>query len=261
MSDVVRRRLEQLADELGTGPRAGPGPQPVAPEAPVGAPAAPPAPRRAAGAEPGTGLLGLGWAFGREHLVAVAIIVLAGVGWAALSMAQARTLPVAVAAPTPVESPPAPTPTPTPRVVQVHVLGAVAEPGIVRLPEGARVHEAIEAAGGLTRQARPGELNLAAPVADGAQIVIGTARDPGGRVQGSAGGAAGSPGGDAAGTLDLNAATAEQLDTLPGVGPVTAASIIAWRTRHGRFSRVEELQEVDGIGPKTYAQLAPLVRV
>ena len=78
-------------------------------------------------------------------------------------------------------------------------------------------------------------------------------------MQGAAGEA--ESGGPGAGTLDLNAATAEQLDTLPGVGPVTAASIIAWRTRNERFSRIEELQEVDGIGPKTYAQLAPHVRV
>ena len=61
--------------------------------------------------------------------------------------------------------------------------------------------------------------------------------------------------------VDLNAATLAQLDTLPGVGPVTAQRIVAWRTQHGHFSRVEELQEVDGIGPKTYAQIAPHVRV
>lgn len=267
MSDVVRRRLEALADELGTGTRPGPAsprdpvptqprPQPEPRPAP-GQPreeSPPAAPRRAV-----DGVVARGWAFGREHLVAVAIIALAGVAWAMLSMTQARTLPVAVAAPTPVESLPSPTPTPTPRFLQVHVLGAVVRPGIVRVPEGARVHEALEAAGGLTRSARPGELNLAAPVADGSQIVIGTAATPGGRMQGAAGEA--ESGGPGAGTLDLNAATAEQLDTLPGVGPVTAASIIAWRTRNERFSRIEELQEVDGIGPKTYAQLAPHVRV
>ena len=182
MSDVVRRRLEALADELGgeSGPERTSPPQATAePD---------PAPRRALSA----GAVERGLAFGREHLVAVAIIALAGVAWALLSMTQARTLPVAVAAPTPVESLPAPTASPTPRAIQVHVLGAVERPGVVRVADGSRVHEAIAAAGGLTVAARPGDLNLAAPVSDGAQIVIGTTREPGGRVQGAAGEVAGS---------------------------------------------------------------------
>jgi competence protein ComEA len=81
------------------------------------------------------------------------------------------------------------------------------------------------------------------------------------RQTGAGGGATASGGGEPGGQIDLNSATASQLDTLPGVGPVTAERIIAWRTEHRRFSRVEELQEVDGIGPKTYAQIAPHVRV
>jgi competence protein ComEA len=79
---------------------------------------------------------------------------------------------------------------------------------------------------------------------------------------GGGGGGATTPGGVVSGgPIDLNSASASQLDTLPGVGPVTAERIIAWRTEHRRFSRVEELQEVAGIGPKTYAQIAPHVRV
>lgn len=191
--------------------------------------------------------------FGREHLIVVAIIALAGCLWAGVSMTQARTVPVTVASAAP-SGPAAPASTPPPQV-QVHVLGAVVSPGVVRLPQGSRVNDAIAAAGGLTDRARPGELNLAAVVADGSQLVIGTPDDPGGQVRAAGGGAAGGAA-EASGLINLNTATAEQLDTLPGVGPVTAQAIIAWRTKHGRFSQVAELQEVDGIGAKTFASLS-----
>ncbi len=204
--------------------------------------------------------------FGRQHLVVVAIIALVGCLWAGFSMTQARTLPLAVASSAAPTASVVPSASPTP-MLQVHVLGAVRAPGVVRLPQGSRVADAIAAAGGLTEQARPGELNLAALVADGSQILIGTASSPGGQVRGvgdSSGGSSGGGGGTgaaASGLINLNTATAAQLDTLPGVGPVTAEAILAWRTKHGKFSRVEELQEVDGIGTKTYAQLAPKVTV
>lgn len=204
-------------------------------------------------------------AFGRQHLVVVVIIALAGCLWAGFSMTQARTLPLAVASSAAPTASVVPSASPTP-LLQVHVLGAVKSPGVVRLPQGSRVADAIAAAGGLTEQARPGELNLAALVADGSQILIGTASSPGGQVRGAgessgSGAAGGGTGAAASGLINLNTATAAQLDTLPGVGPVTAEAILAWRAKHGRFSRVEELQEVDGIGTKTYAQLAPKVTV
>jgi competence protein ComEA len=134
------------------------------------------------------------------------------------------------------------------------------------------VQDAVDAAGGLRHEADPAELNLAQLLVDGQQVVIGTERKPTGEVRGNGGapeaGAAGSGGaGTSAGppgsgaALDLNRATAAELEDLPGVGPVTAAKIASWREQHGRFSRVEELQEVDGIGPKTYAEIAPHVRV
>ena len=144
----------------------------------------------------------------------------------------------------------------------VHVLGEVASPGVVRLPQGSRVEDAIAAAGGLTPEARPGELNLAAPVVDGGQVVIGDGRNPGGEMRaGAAPGAGGGAGGGGSGKLDLNTATADQLDGLPGVGPVTASAILAWREQHERFSRVEELLEIEGIGTKTFQRLEPLVTV
>jgi competence protein ComEA len=162
---------------------------------------------------------------------------------------------------------PVPTPSGGPSAqILVHVLGAVVRPGVVSLPAQSRVLDAIDAAGGLRRRANPGDLNLAQVLADGQQVVIGTKADPAGEVRQGGGastrrgtGSTATRGGQA--QLDLNAATEAELETLPGIGPVTAAKITAWRDEHGRFTRVEELQEIDGIGPKTFAQLAEQVRV
>ncbi|MFT3875322.1 MAG: ComEA family DNA-binding protein [Propioniciclava sp.] len=214
------------------------------------------------------------WEFGRTHAAVVGIIGLVAVLAATWTLTRSRTVAVADVTPSavPATHAPAPSPSATPSPMRVHVLGAVATPGVVTLAQGARVEDALAAAGGFTPGARPGDLNLAAPVNDGDQIVVGDERKPGGEVRAADGGA-GSSGGGGAGTgsgssgaggsaaLDLNKATAEQLIALPGIGPVTAQAIVAWRTEHQKFSRVEELQEVDGIGPKTFAQLRPLVRV
>lgn len=267
VGDTVRRRLTELLGGQGPdepGP-AMPAPRPDPPEPPE---ARPDRPGSTAEPEASPGLDATAHRaraarvarraleFGREHLIVVVIIALAGCLWAGVSMTQARTVPVVVASAAPSAGPAAPASTPPPQV-QVHVLGAVRSPGVVRLPQGSRVNDAIAAAGGLTAQARPGDLNLAAIVADGSQLIIGTPADPGGEVRGAGGGTGGGgAGAEASGLINLNTATAEQLDTLPGVGPVTAQAIIAWRTKHGRFSRVAELQEVDGIGAKTYASLA-----
>ena len=192
--------------------------------------------------------------FVREHLVVIGIIVLAGCLWGAYSMFQARTSAVAVAAPAPSVQVSVPAMTPSPSAtLLVHVLGEVRRPGVVSLPDGARVQDAIASAGGLTKRARPGELNLAARVTDGAQLVIGRS---GSSVNGSvaAGGNV-----DPAAAIDLNIATLAQLDTLPGVGPVTAQKIVAYRQEHGPFSSVEALDAIPGIGPARLADLKGLV--
>jgi competence protein ComEA len=205
--------------------------------------------------------------FSRMHVGVIGVLLIFGLitaGWLLL-----RARPVAVASPgavvtmsTPVQSPPTASPTAGERPTRlvVHVLGAVRRPGLVKLPENSRVQDAIDAAGGLAGRADPGELNLAQPLADGQQVVIGTAGDPTGEVRdGRESGAGSDP--SAGATIDLNRANQAQLEQLPGIGPVTGGAILAWRQQHGRFSRIEELQEVDGIGPKTYAQIAPHVRV
>lgn len=141
----------------------------------------------------------------------------------------------------------------------VHVAGAVRRPGVYRLKAGARIDDAVEEAGGPTRRADLGGVNLAAKVEDGRQVLVPErARDasagaaPSGAAAG--GGAPGQP-------LDLNTATLEQLDTLPGVGAVTAQKILDYRDEQGGFGSVDELGQVPGIGDKRLADLRELVRV
>lgn len=216
-------------------------------------------PRRGA-VDPGGQVWGRVVEFGRAHLAAVAVVMLLGVVAAVWAISQSRVTVLQTPAPAVTESVVAATPSPSPTpTIQVHVIGAVANPGVVTLAEGARVHEAIAAAGGLLPNARPGALNLAAVVSDGAQVTIGSPGSPASQVTGASGEAAASGGGG--GKLNLNTATAAQLEALPGIGPVTAGNIVAWRTKHKRFSRVEELLEVDGVGLKTVARLAEQVRV
>jgi len=137
--------------------------------------------------------------------------------------------------------------------VVVDVVGAVRHPGVYRLAHGDRVEDAVARAGGLTRRADPAAVNLAAPVADGEQIVV-AARGPGGAgaVAAAGGGAPGAP-------VSLSSATAEQLDALPGVGPVTAQKIVEYRQQHGAFTSVDELDAIPGIGPSRLHDLQGLV--
>jgi competence protein ComEA len=132
----------------------------------------------------------------------------------------------------------------------VDVEGKVRRPGLVRLPDGARVDDALRAAGGVLPGVSTAGLNLAQKVTDGQQVLVGLAPVP------AAGGGA-----SAGGLLDLNLATADDLDGLPGIGPVLAQRIVDWRSEHGRFASVDQLQEVSGIGASKYATLKSKVRV
>ena len=155
-------------------------------------------------------------------------------------------------------------------VVTVHAAGQVAAPGVYSVPAGARVADLVVAAGGLLPEADVDRLNLAARLVDGTRVYIprkgespppeAAVGDPGAGAGGT--GAAGGAGpGGATGPVDLNTATAAQLDTLPGVGPATAAAILTYRSRHGRFKSVTELLEVPGIGPAKLEAIRPLVTV
>jgi competence protein ComEA len=188
----------------------------------------------------------------------VAALLLAGWTW----LHRPRVEPVDDPSPAvPTASPTAAPATPsvgevadTARTVVVSVVGLVARPGLVTLPTGSRVADAVEAAGGLLPEADPAAVNLAAVVADGQQIAVGVP----GAATSSAGTAAGSAAG---GPVNLNTATASDLDALPGIGPVLAQRIVSYRDQQGRFTSVEQLDDVPGIGPSIYDQLKTLVSV
>ncbi|MDR1430913.1 MAG: ComEA family DNA-binding protein [Propionibacteriaceae bacterium] len=272
---AVRERLSAIFDQQPARRAAWDSPAPFAPEQ-ASAPAAiasgvvpPPAvagevegeavrpgvagPKQAVGART-PAVLGKAWSFTRSHLGAVGLVLLTGCLWAGYSISQAQSSEIPIVAPTvqsaPTEAPP-PSATPAP-MVAVHVLGGVKSPGVVSVESGARVRDVIAAAGGLSADGDAAELNLAAPALDGSQIVIGTRDSPRGEVRASGSGSvAGSTG-----KVSVNTATAAQLESVPGIGPVTAQRIIAWREAHQRFSALEELQEIEGIGAKTFASLS-----
>lgn len=237
------------------------------------------------GSSPGPALLAAVRADpGRAGGIALAVIAALAVLVTVFTLARHRPAPVVSANLPPVEmvsatastsaarpGPPAAL-APGPATV-VSVVGLVQQPGLVTLAPDARVADAVSAAGGPLHGADTAGLNLARHVADGEQIVVGLAA-PAGQppTLGSSVGGLGVPGAPAAPAkppapakpvvpVDLNTATVEQLDALPGVGPVTAAAIVAWRAANGRFSDVDQLAEIDGIGPTRLEKLRPLVRV
>jgi len=157
-----------------------------------------------------------------------------------------------------------PAATPSAARLMVHVLGQVKAAGVYELPSGARVIDAVGAAGGFTPAADRAALNLAEMVADGQQIYVPKPGEepPAAAVGGSGTGAASTTtgaGAAAGGKIDLNSATLEQLETLPRVGPALGQRILDWRAQIGRFASVDDLKNVSGIGDKTFADLKELV--
>ena len=141
-------------------------------------------------------------------------------------------------------------------LVTVHVAGAVRSPGVYRLRRGSRVDDAVRRAGGAARRADLSAVNLAAPLEDGRQVVVpALAPEP------QVGGGSASAAPAATAKINLNTATAEQLDTLAGIGPATAAKILAHREQHGAFGSVEEVGDVPGIGERRLEALRELVTV
>jgi competence protein ComEA len=214
-------------------------------------------------------LRGSRWALAPRHVAVVTVVLVLGLAWAGWSVFHSRPEVVPDARPatgiisgSPVGQPSpssAPSSTAPPQVLVVDVSGKVRRPGLVRAKAGSRVADVVALAGGALPGVDLTNLNLARPVVDGEQILVG--------VTGGPGDPAGTPGvpspGNPSGTgpVDLNSATAAQLETLPGVGPVLAQRIVDWRTEHGRFTSVDELQEVSGVGEKKFESLKPHVRV
>jgi competence protein ComEA len=143
------------------------------------------------------------------------------------------------------------------QVLVVHVVGEVRRPGLYRLRDGARIADALRRAGGARARADLAALNLAAPLVDGVQVLVpARVRNPGGGAPaGSTAPGAALP----AGPISLSSATAEELDQLPGVGPITAQKILDYRTEHGPFASVDDLDAVPGIGPTRIEQIRDLV--
>jgi competence protein ComEA len=204
--------------------------------------------------------------FGARRVVAVAVTLIALVagGWWLLrspSLPTEAGLPHAATITT--VATPAPTsavaraPTTTASSLVVHVAGAVARPGLYRLPGGSRVDAAVDVAGGPARDADLDALNLAAPLTDGERVYVPAA----GEVVAPPAGAASAGTTTVPGPLDINRATAEQLDALPGIGPATAQAIVAHRESNGPFASVDELEDVRGIGPAKLDAIRELVTV
>ncbi len=158
-------------------------------------------------------------------------------------------------------------PAPTKAPIEVHVVGAVVRPGLYKLPEGSRIQDAINAAGGLLSETDANSLNLAAKVEDGQQLQIGSGAglsagptQPGGApftvIQTQP-----ATGGTSTDLININTATATQLESLPGIGPTTAQNIINYRTQHGQFATIEDIMNVPGIGPATFDSIQNLITV
>jgi competence protein ComEA len=146
------------------------------------------------------------------------------------------------------------------RLIYVHVGGAVRRPGLYRLPDGSRIYDAIEAAGGGTKDADLDAVNLAAKVKDGDKVLVPTKAQQAGP-NGTGAGPPGSGSGTQGGLVNINSATVEQLDSLPGIGPAIAQRIIDYRTEHGGFRSIDELMDVPGIGPAKFAELKDRITV
>jgi competence protein ComEA len=210
---------------------------------------------------------------GAPHLAALAVLVaavMATLAWSSvrasdpgdLLPARSLTSPTSDAVPALAVPPAVPVGAPSTGTepaaeVVVDVAGKVRHPGIVRLPAGSRVVDAVDAAGGPRRGVDLGALNLARVLVDGEQVVVGVPEPAGVAASAASAPGAGSPGA----LVNINTATQAELETLPGIGPVTAQAILQWRSDNGAFGAVDELMEVSGIGEATLADLAPFVTV
>ena len=199
----------------------------------------------------------------RGELAGLAIVVVASLLGAGFWYMRSLPRPVDIAAPADAVSPVVSqvagltgSPSPSPASIIVDVAGWVRHPGVYEFASGDRVIDAVNRAGGARSGADLTSLNLAAPLADGTQIVV---PRPGATTPGSAASDTGTAGGTT--LININTASETDLEALPGVGPVTAAAIIDYRTQNGPFSAVDDLIDVSGIGPSTLEQIRPFATV
>jgi competence protein ComEA len=196
---------------------------------------------------------------GRRGAAALVVVALLSAAVTGAVVLRGRPQEIAVAVPevvrsgAPLSTGPSPSPAPGDEVV-VAVAGKVVQPGLVRLPAGSRVADAVAAAGGPEPGTSTGLLNVARKLVDGEQVLVGVEPPPGAARAGPGPGAPGA-------LVDLNSATVTELETLPGVGAVLAGRILDWRTENGRFGSVEQLREVKGIGEATFDDLRDKVTV
>ncbi|GAB3829246.1 helix-hairpin-helix domain-containing protein [Kribbella italica] len=212
-------------------------------------------------------LRGTRWTVAPRHLIVIALVLAAGLTWAGCSVLRSQPEPIpnrpsetpGLVTGSPVTGPTPPTKATTPpTTLVIHVAGKVRRPGLIHTKSGNRVADALEAAGGALPGADLTTLNLARPLTDGEQILVGTPNQPPPPTTNSTNRPA-TP--TSTGPIDLNTATLDQLDDLPGVGPVLAQRILDYRTEHGRFTTIDQLQEVSGVGTKKYEDLKPHVRI
>jgi competence protein ComEA len=192
----------------------------------------------------------------RREIALLALVGLAAAGGAGLWYVRALPRPVEVRVQAPVAAPVA---SPSPAQLVVHVAGWVRRPGVYELPDGDRVVDAIEAAGGPRKGADLGALNLAALLVDAQQVLVPRAAEGASAPVGASPGDAGT--GSVPLLVNVNVAEAEELETLPGIGEVLAAAIIAYREEHGPFTSVDQLLDVSGIGEVTLEEIRDLVTV
>jgi competence protein ComEA len=189
--------------------------------------------------------------------IVVALAVLAGVGllggYGVAMRAKPKAKRISLASPHASARPG--------KAIFVHVGGAVRHPGLYDLADGARVNDAVEAAGGATSKADLDGLNLAAKVKDGDKVLVPSKSSAASASQPTGPGPPGATSSDGSTLVNLNAATIADLETLPGIGPSLAQRIVDYRTEHGGFRRIEDLMEVPGIGPKKYEDLKDHVTV
>ena len=206
-------------------------------------------------------LRGTRWTVAPRHLIVIALVLAAGLTWAGCSVLRSRPEPIPerstetpglMTTGTPVT---APTPT-TKQTLVIHVAGKVRRPGLIHTKSGNRVADALEAAGGALPGTDLTTLNLAPPPTPGGQKRGGAPHPPPPPHTNTPPAAP-----STTGPIDLNTATIDQLDDLPGVGPVLAQRILDYRTEHGRFTTIDQLQEVSGVGTKKYEDLKPHVRI